>query len=257
MGQGILVCKKLTHTIHSGYCARPIVKMSTIPELKALLKEKGVKGYSGKNKAELEAMLATAASPAVAEDMDASSEVMTVDVVMLPTAGDILSVNSWKNTKVFQSIKDKETQRQYYRRMNSCAEVLQLVDLDSKPFGTESEKIIGEIFNLGPRTSTQNDGTRHGEKIEIKCARYWGSKDECKWQHLEPDHDYGVALLAILDFHGWKVWAIKKSLLMGELRDKKIVTYQGKQGWWVCKSAILPYLTPIKTIAELDAFILS
>ena len=42
---------------------------------------------------------------------------------------------------------------------------------------------------------------------------------------------------------------------MGEMRDKKIVTFQGKQGWWVTKNEILPYLTPIKNISELDSFI--
>jgi hypothetical protein len=168
---------------------------------------------------------------------------------------DILSATNWKNTKTFKSIKDKETQIKYYKRMNSCEEVLQLVDLESKPFGSESEKIIQEILNLGPRTSTQNDGTRNGKKIEIKSARYWAGKDDCRWQHLEPEHDYEYALFALLDFHGWKIWGIKKSLLMGEMREKKIVTFQGKQGWWVSKSAIISYLTPIHTISELDAFI--
>jgi hypothetical protein len=167
----------------------------------------------------------------------------------------ILSAAFWKQTKTFQSIKDKETQIKYYKRMNSCDEVLQLVDLESKPFGSESEKILQEVFQMGPRTSTQNDGTRLGRKIEIKSARYWAGKDDCVWQHLEPDHDYEVALFALLDFQGWKVWAIAKALLMGELRDKKIVTFQGKQGWWVRKSAVLPYLTPIRSVAELDAFI--
>jgi hypothetical protein len=168
---------------------------------------------------------------------------------------DILSATHWKDTKTFKSIKDKETQIKYYKRMNSCEEVLQLVDLESKPFGSESEKIIQEIFNLGPRTSSQNDGTRNGKKIEIKSARYWAGKDDCVWQHLEPEHDYEFALFVLLDFQGWKVWGIKKSLLMGELRDKKIVTFQGKQGWWVRKSAILLYLTPINSVSELDAFI--
>jgi hypothetical protein len=169
----------------------------------------------------------------------------------------ILSVNYWKNTKAFKSIKDKETQIKYYKRMNSCDEILQLVDLESKPFGSECENILGEIFNMSNRTSSQNDKRRLGKKFEIKGARYWGGKDNCKWQHLEPDHDYEFAMFALLDFNGWKVWVIKKSLLMGELRDKKIVTYQGKQGWWVTKSACLPYLTPISSIAELDAFIQS
>ena len=156
---------------------------------------------------------------------------------------DILSANYWKHTKTFKSIKNKETQITYYKKM--------------KPFGSESEKIIQEIFQLGPRTSTQNDGTRHGKKIEIKSARYWAGKNDCVWQHLEPEHDYEFALFALLDFQGWIVWGIKKSLLMGEMRDKKIVTFQGKQGWWVRKSAIIPYLTPIKNIQDLDALIQS
>jgi hypothetical protein len=42
---------------------------------------------------------------------------------------------------------------------------------------------------------------------------------------------------------------------MGEMREKKIVTFQGKQGWWVTKSAILPYLTPINSRAELEEFV--
>jgi hypothetical protein len=166
----------------------------------------------------------------------------------------ILSAAYWRNTKTFQSIKDKETQIKYYKRMGACEEVLQLVDLESKPFGSESEKILQEVFQLGARTSSQNDGTRLGRKIEIKSARYWAGKDDCVWQHLEPDHDYEVALFALLDFQGWKVWAIAKARLMGELRDKKIVTFQGKQGWWVRKSAVLPYLTPIGSVEELDGF---
>jgi hypothetical protein len=168
---------------------------------------------------------------------------------------EILSSAYWKNTKTFKNIKDKETQIKYYKKMNASAEVLQLVELDSKPFGSVGETMLSEIFGLGPRTSSQNDGTFNGKKIEIKCARYWAGKDDCVWQHLEPHHDYEYALFALLDFQGWKMWSIKKSLLMGEMCQKKIVTYQGKQGWWTKKSAILPYLTPIKTVAALTAFI--
>lgn len=167
----------------------------------------------------------------------------------------ILSAEFWKQTKTFTSIKEKETQIKYYKRMNSCPEVLQLVELDSKPFGSESEKILQEIFQLGPRTSSQNDGTRKGKKIEIKSARFWAGKDDCVWQHLEPEHDYEFAMLVLLNFQEWNVWIIEKSKLMGDLREKKIVTFQGKQGWWTRKSALLPYLTPIHSVAELDSFL--
>lgn len=167
----------------------------------------------------------------------------------------VLSANSWKNLNTFKQIQQKETQIKYYEKNNSCNEVIQLVNLESKPFGSVSEKLICEIFHLSPRTSSQNDGTRNGIKIEIKCARYWAGKDDCVWQHLEPEHDYEIAMFALLDFHKWKVWCIKKSLLMGELREKKIVTFQGKQGWWTKKSSILPYLTQINNVVELDNFI--
>ncbi len=152
-------------------------------------------------------------------------------------------------------MQDKVTQIKYYTQNKASPEVLQIVDLESKPFGTVGENMLSEIFGMGPRTSSQNDGTFNGKKIEIKCARYWAGKDECVWQHLEPEHDYEYAMFALLDFQGWKVWGIKKSLLMGEMRDKKIVTFQGKQGWWTKKSAILPYLTPIKTKADLQALL--
>ena len=167
----------------------------------------------------------------------------------------ILSSSYWKNTTAFKKLTEKETQIQYYKRLNSSEEVLKLVVLESKPFGSACEIIIQELFQLGPRTSSQNDATRNGKKIEIKSARYWSCKDECVWQHLEMEHDYEYVLFVLVDFKMLKVWIIKKSVLMGDLQKAKVVTYQGKQGWWTKKSAILKYLTPISTIAELDEFI--
>jgi hypothetical protein len=186
---------------------------------------------------------------------DSSGRTTCEESSIFKDTDDILSASHWKHTETFKSLKDKETQIKFYTRMKSCDEVLQLVVLESKPFGSVSEKIIQEILEIGPRTSTQNDGTKYGKKIEIKAARYWAGKDDCVWQHLEPEHDYDIALFALLDFQGWKLWVINKTLLMGEMRDKKIVTYQGKQGWWVRKSAILPYLTPVKNMLEFDTFI--
>ena len=167
----------------------------------------------------------------------------------------MFNCNSLKNTKIFQSIHNSESQLNYYKRMNASNELLDLVGLESKRFGTICEKMICEILGLGERTSTQNDGTYNGKKIEIKCARYWAGKDDCKWQHLEPDHDYEYAIFGLLDFQELKLWIIKKSVLMGELREKNIVTFQGKQGWWTIKSKILPYLTEIQSIDDLSKFI--
>jgi hypothetical protein len=166
----------------------------------------------------------------------------------------MMSSSEIAKLKAFKKISKKVCQLDYYISKGAAPEVLKLVTLGNKAFGGAIEDIIREFFTLGPRTSSQNDATFGERKIEIKAARYWAGKDDCKWQHLEPDHDYDLVLLALQDFQGIKLWAINKEKLMGDLREKKIVTFQGKQGWWMKKSAIMPYLTEITSLADLEPF---
>lgn len=180
----------------------------------------------------------------------------TADKIIPKNSEQLLSVDNWKHTKAFINKNTRrETQTQHYVKMNAAPEVLELVNLDSKPFGSVCELMLGELFQMTPRTSSQHDGIFEGHKCEIKCARYWAGKNECRWQHMEPDHDYEFAMLALLDFQEWKVWCVSKAHLMGELREKKVVTFQGKQGWWTLKSAIMPYLTPIHGLECLRKFV--
>jgi hypothetical protein len=169
-------------------------------------------------------------------------------------ASNILKPESWALKAAFRNIANKPSQLDNYRASGSPPEILKLVGMHSKGFGSVMEKIVCETLTLGPRTSTQNDGTFRGKKIEIKCARFWGETADARWQHLEPEHDYDIALLVLLDYHEIRVGAIQKSHLMGELREKNIVSHQGKQGWWTKMSDVLPYLTPIHSIADLEAF---
>ena len=187
-------------------------------------------------------------------DNDNDNDKAPLPSVPLPSVP-LLSVDHWKHTKAFINNERRETQTQYYVRMNAAPAVVELVSLDSKPFGSVSELILAELFQMTPRTSSQHDGIFQGHKCEIKCARHWAGKNDCRWQHLEPDHDYEFAMLALLDFHEWKVWCVTKAQLMGELREKKVVTFQGKQGWWTIKSAIMPHLTPIHGLECLRKFV--
>lgn len=168
----------------------------------------------------------------------------------------VLSIKNWKQ-KYKKIIKNyTESQYDYYKLNDAPIEVLELVSMESKRFGSVSEKIISNIFNLEPRTSSENNGCRKGKKIEIKCARYWSGKNNCKWQHLELQYDFDCVLFGLLDFNGtWKIWAIKKSILMNDLIEKKIVTYQGKQGYWCEKNKIIKFCTEIKSIQDLDIFL--
>lgn len=169
---------------------------------------------------------------------------------------DINSFDNWRQHYKEIISNYNESQYEYYKKNGSAQEILDIVSMESKRFGSISEKLISKMYDLEQRTSTENDGVKQNKKIEIKCARYWAGTDECKWQHLEPEHDYDVVLFGLLDFNGdWKIWGITKAILMGELREKKIVTWQGKQGWWCDKSKVIKYCTIIKSKSDLDNFL--
>ena len=68
--------------------------------------------------------------------------------------------------------------------------------------------------------------------------------------HLEPEHDYTFAMLALLDFHEWKVWCVTKAQLMGELREKKVVTFQGTTGMIRLEGG--PFNAGVNDMAEIE-----
>ena len=161
------------------------------------------------------------------------------------------------NTKFFKSYEKKESQYDFYVRNNSSPEILKLIDNESKSFGSLMENVISEVFNLEKRLNEQHDGLFDGKKIEIKSARYWiNTKNDCKWQHIELDYDYDICILSLIDFHDIYCWAISKSdLLKPEMIENKIISKQGKQGYWFKKSSIEKYLHPIKNKEDLQEFI--
>ncbi len=166
-----------------------------------------------------------------------------------------MSLQNWTHTKYFKDMEKKPTQLDLYVKHSSPPEILSLVSMANKVFGTEMEGIFQEVFQLAPRENTQHDGIRLGKKIEIKSARWHATGDDCNWQHLEPDYDYDFVMFTLVDFTGLKVWMISKDLLMGELRKQNIVLKQGQQGWTTNKNKIESYLTPIQSIEDLDKFI--
>ena len=167
------------------------------------------------------------------------------------------SLDQWKETTYFKNMEKKTTQMELYIKKNSPVEILQLISMANKVFGTEMEGIYTEMFQLSPRENSQHDGIRNGKKIEIKSARWHATGEDCNWQHLEQDHDYEFVLFTLVDFTDLKVWIITKKQLMGELREKNVVLKQGLQGWTTTKKKIEPYLTPITSVEELDKFIAS
>ncbi len=191
---------------------------------------------------------------AITQPIETTSKEMNDQINEVANNLSLLSIDNLKNSNVFLNYKFKETQKDYYAKNNSPDEILKIVELESKAFGTFMENLVIDTFKLGKRTSSQNDATFNKKKIEIKSARYWSGNTDCKWQHLEPDHDYEYVLFVLLDFQCIKVWGISKKKIMDDLRKKKIITSQGKQGYWTCKDKIVEYLTPIGNLKELSSF---
>ena len=163
-----------------------------------------------------------------------------------------LLVQNWK-----QYINKTKTisQYDYYRVNNSQDEILELVSLNSKIFGTKAEDILRKIFDIGPRTSTQNDGTKFDKKIEIKTSRYWGGSNNSKWQHLEEEHDYEYVLFALLDFDKWKCWITKKDTLFGILKENGLLKKQGTEGWLCNSKDITAHITEIFSVQDFDDYL--
>lgn len=151
------------------------------------------------------------------------------------------SIN-WENLSSFKNIKLKKTQYEYYLENGSTPQVLSIVNFTSKVFGTVCEKMIIEMLNLGPRTSTQNDATYKNKKIEIKVARYKPDTYDCMWQHIEPDNDYDIILFCVLTFVGFDIYYISKQRVL-ELIKENVIKKQGKQGHIAYKKNIQKYLS--------------
>lgn len=157
------------------------------------------------------------------------------------------------NTKSFKLYKKKDSQIDFYKKNNSSPEIMKLVLNESKAFGSLMENIVSEIFGLEKRINSQHDGLFGDKKIEIKSARYWANTFDCKWQHIEPDDDWGTIILVLVGFNDVSCWSFQKDNLL-EMIENKIIKKQGKQGYWCEKSAIEKYLYPIKNKTDLENF---
>lgn len=165
----------------------------------------------------------------------------------------MITSNFLKTLGSFQNRMQKETMYEFYVRHHATPEILELVSLENRQFGTMMENIIKEVFHLEKSTRTTYDGMLVNAsmklRIEIKSSRYWRSSKHVffKWQHIMRDHDYHVLLLCGLDFHGIRVYAISKQNFM-RLLDQNIVRQQGGaegQGIWATSHEIGAYLTEI------------
>ena len=116
----------------------------------------------------------------------------------------------------------------YYTQHNADPAIIELADLPDPAFVQEARRIITDLFQITP-----------ADKLNILPTRYLPEKDgDCQWQ-VKTSGDRPV-LFVLLDFQEWKVWGRKSA---GDLAGKTVL-----------KSDILSSLTPLKTLADFQAF---
>lgn len=163
----------------------------------------------------------------------------------------MLSVNKSAAFKKY-CLAPVHTQRTFYKKSGANDDILKIVDLNNKTFGTFAEEYLRENFGLDYGTSNENDATVLGQKIEIKSARR-GKNGDHFYQHIQKDYDYKFLVTTLLEPSGDVVCNIfKKEDILPHLKN------QGKnanQGYTLHKNIVDTYGYRIYTRADLRQFI--
>lgn len=164
---------------------------------------------------------------------------------------------AFTETSAFKKLisKRKPTQLEFYMKNNASANITSLVPLSNKAFGEGMQRIATEIFGMTGSSDTGHDAVYKGVPIEIKSARYWSGKLDCKWQHIMTDHEYKWVLLSLVDFQDLKFWLVSKDVIMA---NPNIFTQQGNaegQGRWCTMKQALPVAHPVASREDLDRVI--
>jgi len=139
----------------------------------------------------------------------------------------------------------------FYKLNGAPEDIISLVDLSNKRFGSVCEKLVTNLVN--GKTVPDSKGrsgwdmefpnSENPARFEIKSSRYWrsGKNSFFKWQHVLPDHEWSHLLLCAIDFDKLRMFALSKPQFMKLIADGK-VTQQGGAGgqgcWFELKNVI-------------------
>jgi hypothetical protein len=135
-------------------------------------------------------------------------------------------------TNAFAGIQAGVTpQVDFYLKHNATPNIMKLVRLENKSFGTHLEKIAIELFKMRTSKTSRYDAIdTDGKRVEIKCARYWGKKYDAKWQHIMFEYEWDVLLVGLVDFNDVIWWELDRATV------QEFAKPQGHQGYWLSLS---------------------
>lgn len=163
-----------------------------------------------------------------------------------------------------------KTQLERYREKEAPPEIQKFIELGGgQRLGTTCERFARYVFPCMEKRRTGKGQTGYDHlltiqnmdfHIEQKTSTYWGATEDFKWQHLETDHMWDIALLCGIDYHDVKFWAMNRETFHRLIAEGKI-TSQGdkegnsKEGYWFNYSDVADDLTRIETSEDLIAFV--
>jgi hypothetical protein len=164
----------------------------------------------------------------------------------------MLDVKSSATFKKF-CLSERRTQRTFYQKCGADDDILKIVGLNNRTFGTFIEEYVRENFGLEHRTCAENDANLSWlGKIEIKGARR-GATGSYFFQHIQKDYDYDFIVTALLEPSGDVVCHImKKEDILPHLKS------QGKnanQGYILYSNAVNTYGRRIYDIKAVEQFV--
>ena len=127
----------------------------------------------------------------------------------------------------------------WYANNGAPAEMVELVSLGNKKFGSIMEHITCDLFDCQKvkdvKGKTGWDLNKNNSRIELKSSRYWrmANKNCFRWQHVLADHEWSYLMCVGIDFQKIRYFIASKPQFM-KLIEEGAITQQGGAGGQGC-----------------------
>lgn len=161
----------------------------------------------------------------------------------------MIPISVISRSKEYIHVMKTRTQFDYYRERGASDDILKLVTMNNKTYGTGfMEPYIRSHFGMSDPVNSEHDGIYMGKKIEIKAPRF-GSSGKYFIQHIKPTHDFDYIMVALLQPGGIETFIIRKSDVLECLKLQK------GEGYMVFKSDIESISHYVSDEEDLQIFI--
>lgn len=163
----------------------------------------------------------------------------------------IIPISVISHSKEYANAMKKRTQSDYYRERGASDEILKLVNMNNKTYGTGfMESYIRSHFGMKNPINSEHDGIYMDKKFEIKAPRF-GNTGTYFIQHIKPTHDFDYILIALLQPNGIETFIIRKSDMHDHLKLQK------GEGYFLCKNEIEIIRHSVGDEEDLKTFLLN